>query len=171
MLEFLPSNSSGFIISQVYSLINKTIHVEYTDDPTLLPSDDTIIKQVNVFSDCSYLNFIKQISNKNCIIHVSGTVPIDVFNQYSVKYIDKGKSDKIQTPVISELISVPNNKDIFKISVDSRNKITFYIDVNVTTFSIKNNTENYFNKRYNVEITQTYDMIKSWLDDYIKNRY
>lgn len=171
MLEFLPSSSAGFIISPVYSLINKTINVQYNDDPTITPTDDTIIKQVNVQSNCSYLNFIKDVYNKQCNITVSGSIPIDVFDQYSVEYVDKNKSDKTQVPINSDLNNVPNNKDIFKVLVDSRNKITFYIDVNVTTFSLKNNTENYFNKRYYVEITQTYDMIKTWLNDYFKIRY
>jgi len=107
---------------------------------------------------------------------VSSTVPLSVFDQYSVTYVDKGSSDKIMTPITVEVPDVPDYKDVFIVTVDPREEITITFTGTATTtegtsvgeFTYPAITDT---KQYSVIIRQTYDQIRDWVLDYFQNRY
>jgi len=98
-------------------------------------------------------------------IHVSGNVPLDVFDQYSVEHIEQGFSDKNQTPIIDNLANVPDNREVFKINIDNRKVISTFLHVNVNT-SAGNEA-----KDFEMKHRQTYDMVHTWCTNYFDTRY
>ncbi len=55
------------------------------------------------------------------------------FGQDEVKYVEKGSSDKLQTPsVVYKFSDVPANKDLFEVNQDPSEGITRTYTVNVT---------------------------------------
>ena len=59
----------------------------------------------------------------NNIINFYGNIPLDVFDLYAFKYVDKGSSDKIMNPIITNMYGVPDRKDLFEVTPDTRQSV------------------------------------------------
>lgn len=153
---------------------NVEIDILYTIDITFTPAVEeiglTFISDVSctldypelsdyVFVNCSF-------SDLSGSIAITGNVPLDVFDRYSVEYIDHGESDKTQETVISEVVNVPDNKEVYVINVDPRQTIDVFLTV---TVSLSNSTSE--TKSYHFMSRQTYDRIRDWTKNYFENRY
>lgn len=142
----------------------------FTINLTLLATET--VDNIQVTINNNYFNY----SVSGTTINITGNVPIDVFDQYSFKYVDKGSSDKSQTPVVCNIQSVPDHKDLYEINVDSRTKIDVPITIivkikNTPSDGVSDPTIASYTQNYIVQITQTYTMIKNWTDNYFKHRY
>ena len=86
----------------------------------------------------------------------------DPFND-SFVYVDKGSSDKIQTPKVSyTLDSMPLKKDFFKLNQDTNQFVTKHYDVTVNT-----DTDSFlFNLTQ--KINNEWDAMHSFVKDYYK---
>ncbi len=148
---------------------NLTLTLENT--PELVETIEEIIL------DCDNI-FINHTINNN-VIKFYGNAPLDIFDRYMFKYVDKGSSDKLMVPIISKMVDVPDNKDVFELQVDSRSTIEIPIKINV---KIKSTTIpippllpviTYINYEINTKIIfgNSPDKIRVWLKDYFENRY
>ena len=96
---------------------------------------------------------------------ISGIYPISLFDQYQVHYVNKGSSDKLQTPEVKTIQEVPDGKDVFKVVSDPRASIQ--IPYTVTT---KTNLGKVVTKDFSQTTTQTFNMVKLWIQDYVATR-
>lgn len=96
---------------------------------------------------------------------ISGIYPISLFDQYQVHYVNKGSSDKLQTPEVKTIQEVPDGKDVFKVVSDPRASIQ--IPYTVTT---KTNLGKVATKDFSQTTTQTFNMVKLWIQDYVATR-
>jgi len=164
---------------------NISYNIQYVlAEAEALPGVETITDQSITYSPEYIANYLT-ISSDTEGITITGNVPISVFDQYSVKYVDKGSSDKLMSPIVTTIDAIPNLKDIIKITVDDRIFIKFDITASVTTETNNNdpadplfdefNEENIvtetFTQTFSICFLQTWDMIKNWTDDYFNNRY
>lgn len=109
----------------------------------------------------------------------AGNVPLDVFDQYQLTYIDKGKSDKNQTPVVSSIGNMPDHKELYKIQPDSRVSIqipiTITLEIEKKTLGLtpEEDTIEIINQviNYNLEVLNDLNFISIWVKDYYENRY
>lgn len=109
----------------------------------------------------------------------AGNVPLDVFDQYQLTYIDKGKSDKNQTPVVSSIGNMPDHKELYKIQPDSRVSIqipiTITLEIEKKTLGLtpEEDTIEIINQviNYNLEVLNNLNFISIWVKDYFENRY
>lgn len=105
------------------------------------------------------------IVNNETSWSLSGYYNLDDFIA-NIYYVDKGKSDKNQTPEIALKYSeVPDNKDIFRIHPVETEK-TFNITVTLTDYY-----DIQYIKTYNLIISIKNDSISNWAKNYFKERY
>jgi len=155
-------------------LPNKTIDIQVNDSVSALytPTTTDIISNVTATWNASTsLILTPSFTGTTATVTITGTQGIDVFNQYSAKYIDRGQSDNTQTPVIvTDLTLVPDFKEIYQINVDPRTSIN--LSFNIVVY-IENNLVpvTSYTQTYNFDVFQTYTNVKTWTDDYFTNRY
>ncbi len=109
----------------------------------------------------------------------TGNVSLDVFDQYQLTYIDKGRSDKNQTPVVSSIGNMPDHKELYKIQPDSRVSIqipiTITLEIEKKTLGLtpEEDTIEIINQviNYNLEVLNDLNFISIWVKDYYENRY
>lgn len=168
-MTYEPLNELGTTPVEQNFSFNLTLTLENTAE--LVES----IEEITFNYDNTY---ISHIINNN-IIKFYGNAPLDIFDRYMFKYIDKGSSDKLMTPIISKMTNVPNNKDVFELQVDSRSTIEVPIKIDV---KIKTTTNpippllpviTYVNYKIITKIIfgNSPDKIRVWLKDYFENRY
>jgi hypothetical protein len=102
---------------------------------------------------------------------ISGAYSAGIFNQTEVHYVDKGESDKTQTPVVvlGSLDDVPSFKEVFTVKPDPRESIDVTYTVTVTADeegSVVTEVDTFTHT-----ILQDYTPIKDWVTDYFANRY
>lgn len=187
------SGQEGLGENEVETDISYTINfilAEATDPPgveTII--DSSVIYNSSPIDWGNYITFnffeSPELTPPEYGLTITGNIPLDVFNLYSIKYVNRGSSDKLMTPITSEISDVPDNKEVFRINVDPRSFIKFDFTVSVTT-EIDNNdptdplyiegdpaniVEETFTQDYSLCFIQTYDMIRDWTQDYFTNRY
>lgn len=138
----------------------------YTITPTWTPAltDTRLLSSVSISTSVMSNEFVLTSTASNCTI--AGPVSIAVFDKYSAVYVDKGKSDLLQTPVTTTLALLPDFKELIKINIDNRQKIT--VDV-ICTATLDDGTT--FSTTNTLDIKQTYSMINSFVTNYFLNRY
>lgn len=138
--------------------------VNFTPEST----ENIIINTVSF--DENFTDYISYQISENSVVF-SGNAGLDIFDNYKIKYVDKGSSDKIMTPIVSNIKDVPDNKDIFQLMVDSRTSIDVDISINVEI--IDNETEESSIETIILKIifTNSSEKIRIWLRDYFDNRY
>jgi hypothetical protein len=133
------------------------------------------ILNVEVLYDSEYINYTINPTS----VSFTGNIPLDIFDRYKLTYVDKGKSDKIQTPMVVTIDNMPDNKDLFKIEVDTRQTINIPITINIelekTTLGLTpaEDTVEIINIiiNYTLVVSQSFSYIKDWVSDYFENRY
>jgi len=138
----------------------------YVITPTWTPSITDTSTISNVTISVSALNSAFTLTQTSTDCSISGPVSITVFDRYSVLYVDKGNSDRTQTPITSTLTNLPDAKEVIRINIDTRRSIT--VDVTATAIMSDGATYSTVNT---LEIKQTYDMINTFTKDYFANRY
>lgn len=157
---------------------------------TFILENTSTIKETILECTALYNNiYITNIFTGN-IITFNGNVPLEVFDQYQMQYVDKGKSDKNQTPVISTIQNMPDHKELYKITPDSRASIEIPIELQVkvqkkiitessssssdssstgSTSEVIEIIEEVINLK--IEILNDLNYISNWTKDYFNNRY
>lgn len=157
--EFSPSNISE---KNIYSLLNMVFKVSFTPDLTT-PTD--ALESVTITTTGQDQSVI--LTNGTNSASVTGQYTLALFPSTEIKYVDKGKSDKTQTPVVvNGTESVPDFKEIISVKPDPTQKIS--ISYTVTAKSVDGSSES---KTYTHDVIQTYNNLKDWLLDYFENKY
>lgn len=181
-MTFNPQNILGETRVETNYSFNCTLELENTSTPTETITEE--IESIEITPSSDYVNYI--ITNN--IINFYGNIPLDVFDLYKFKYVDKGSSDKIMTPVITNIYGVPDRKDLFEVTPDTRQSVQVPNDsfINVKVQIKRTITEistppaeptdpiiEYIDYEHNYKITATQDMdlLKNWIKDYFENRY
>lgn len=185
---YIPEHESYTVLDGVVEINSKEIKNEITEamrsDTTILivttlPTDlnsleSTIIELI--VEDLDYIAETKIVCNleiqnlnlldgiANCKI-VSGKYPIDMFDQYQVSFVDKGSSDKLQTPEVKGIKEVPDGKDVYKVVPDPRASLDISYTVTINSHLGKQEI-----KTVTQTVTQTFTMIKEWITDYVERR-
>ena len=141
--------------------------------------DTAELKESILSYDVLYNNPYLNYSFINNTFKFSGNISLSVFNQYQMQYVDKGKSDKTQEPVISSIDNIPDHKELYKITPDSRVSIDIpvviklQIENKVIGETPEDDTIEIINETITVKIKVLNDLtfIKNWTIDYFKNRY
>lgn len=182
------SGEEGLGENEVETNISYTINFILAE-ATAPPGVETIIDKTVIYNNSpidwgTYITF-NFFESPEYGLTITGVIPLDVFNLYSIKYVNRGSSDKLMIPITSDISDVPDNKDVFRINVDPRTFIKFDFTVSVTT-EIDNNdpadplyvegdpaniVEETFTQDYSLCFLQTYDMIRDWTQNYFTNRY
>lgn len=139
-------------------------------------------------------SFISNSFNGTSVIF-TGNIPLDVFDQYQMTYVDKGKSDKNQTPVVTNIKNMPDHKELYKIQPDSRISINIPIIINLkiqkitktestssssgesgdtgSSTSSTSETIEIIDKiiNYDLEVLNNLNFITTWTKNYFENRY
>lgn len=145
-----------------------------------------IILNCEVLYNNSYIN---NSFNGTSVIF-TGNIPLDVFDQYQMTYVDKGKSDKNQIPVISNIKDMPDHKELYKIQPDARTSIIVPITINLkiqkTTKSESGSSNSESSSEttpsetieiidkiinYELEVLNDLKFITTWTKNYFENRY
>lgn len=159
---------------------NTSVNFSFTSN-FILENTATLVETIlncEVLYNNIYDTYISTGFTGNSVIF-TGNVPLEVFDQYQLTYVDKGKSDKNQTPVVSTIGNMPDHKELYKIQPDSRVSIEIPITINLElekktigltpeedTIEIINEVIN-----YNLEILNDLNYISNWTKDYFANRY
>jgi hypothetical protein len=166
-------------VEQAYSF-NSTIILETTSTGT-----NTTIETIESISVDygTFPNIFDYISHNivDNIITFSGNFSLAVFDLYSLKYVDKGSSDKIMEPIITNIADMPDSKDLFEINIDTRQNINIPLIIDIIIKETTTDSElpaaepivnlvNY-SINYNIIVNQNRDLIKNWIKDYFENRY
>ena len=168
-MTYEPLNELGITSVEQNFSFNLTFTLENTTELT------ETIEEIILDYDNTYISHIID----NNVIKFYGNAPLDIFDKYMFKYVDKGSSDKLMSPVISKMADTPDNKDVFELQVDSRSTIEVLIKIDV---KIKNTTKpippllpviTYINYEVITKIIfgNSPDKIRVWLKDYFENRY
>ena len=153
--DFDPVSGTNLGSDNVYTSINYTINVTFTPD-----SGTESLSSVTIVADIADGSISLNNGTSSCSI--TGNYTLDLFDSITIKYVDKGSSDKIQTPVVVNKTNlVPANKDVFKVSSDPNIKKTITYTVTATT-----NQGSSATSTYTYDVIQTYDAIKGWIQDY-----
>ena len=152
----------------VDTAVNKSLTAVYT------PVTTEIVTGVSVVWDAvdlsNWLTFTPSFTDTSASVGIAGTILIDLFDQYSVTYVDKGQSDTTQTPVTTTIDLVPDAKEVYNIHVDPRTTITasFTVTVSITKGGVPQpDIINVFT----FDVRQTHTNIKTWTDTYFSTRY
>jgi hypothetical protein len=94
-----------------------------------------------------------------------GTFEIDIFGSI-VSHVSKGSSDLLETPVIELISDVPDNREVFNISISVIPKITFTLTATAHLSNGELATAQYIYELYN-----DYSEYAGWITDYLENRY
>ncbi len=165
-------------VEQNYNF-NSTINLE-----TIVLNTSTTVETLESISIDygTFPNILDYISHNisGNTISFSGNFSLAIFDLYKLKYVDKGSSDKIMTPVITNIADMPDSKDLFEITIDNRQSRSIPIVVNLiiketTTVTLVTGEPiiNFINYtiNYNIVVNQNRDLIKDWIKDYFENRY
>jgi len=127
----------------------------------------------NIYDDYINHNF------NGSSVTLTGNVPLSVFNQYQLTYVDKGESDKTQTPVVCGIDSMPDHKELYKIQQDTRVSIYIPITINLTvekrTIGLTPEEDIVETSQiiieYTLEVLNNLSYIGNWTKNYFQNRY
>lgn len=169
--------ASKLIISEITSEMESDTTIKIV--ATLVGNLTGLAKEITklILRDPDFLTESKIVCNKTGIANltlqngidkakvINGVYPIYLFDQYQIYYINKGSSDKLQTPEVKNIQEVPDGKDVFKVVSDPRASIQ--IPYTVTT---KTNLGKIATKDFSQTTTQTFNMIKLWIQDYVTIR-
>lgn len=156
------NTSTNFSFTSTFTLENTSTIIETILNCTVLYNNPYISHTINASS-----------------VVFTGNVPLDVFDQYQLTYVDKGKSDKNQTPVISTIGNMPDHKELYKIQPDTRVSIEIPITI---TLQIQKKTLGLTPEEdiieittevinYTLEVLNNLSYISTWTKDYFDNRY
>lgn len=165
---------------------NTSVNFSFTSN-FILENTATVIETIlnsEVLYNNIYNSFISTEFTDNSIIF-TGNIPLEIFDQYQLTYVDKGKSDKNQIPVVSTIGNMPNNKELYKIQPDSRVSIEIPITINleiqkktISAESSETSTEGsetieIINEiiNYTLEVMNDLNYISNWTKNYFENRY
>lgn len=180
---------------------NTSVNFSFTSN-FILENTATVIETIlnsEVLYNNIYDNYISTEFTGNSIIF-TGNVPLEVFDQYQLTYVDKGKSDKNQIPVVSTIGNMPDHKELYKIQPDSRVSIEIPITINLeiqkktisTVSSVpsvpsetptegseqsgessSSETIEIINEiiNYTLEVMNDLNFISNWTKNYFENRY
>lgn len=147
---------------EIYSPLNMVFKVIFTPDIST-PFDR--LKSVTITTTGTDTNVI--LTNGVSSASVTGQYTLALFPNTKVKYVDKGKSDKTQTPiVVNGTEGVPEFKEIISVKPDPIQKIS--VSYTVIATSLEGSMES---KTYTHDVIQTYDKLRDWLLDYLENKY
>lgn len=109
----------------------------------------------------------------SCTVTITGNVPLDIFDQYSVEHIEQGFSDKNQQTIVDLLADVPDKREVYKINVDGRRTISSFLKISLTSNYKPTDTEMFVTETntYEMKHRQTYDMVHNWTTTYFGDRY
>lgn len=157
--EFSPENISH---KEIYNELLMVFSVSFTPDLTT-PTDS--LESVTITTTGQDQSVI--LTNGINSASVTGQYTLALFPSTEIKYVDKGKSDKTQAPVVvNGTEGVPNHKEIISVKPDPTQKIS--ISYTVTAKSVDGSSES---KTYTHEVIQTYDNLRDWLLEYFENKY
>ena len=155
--DFDPVSGTKLGSDNIYTSIDYTINVTFTADDS---SSSESLSSVDIVADINEDSIT--LSNGTSSCSIKGNYTLDLFDSITIKYVDKGSSDKIQTPiVVNKTNLVPANKDVFEVSSDLNIKKTITYTVTATT-----NQGSSATSTYTYDVIQTYDAIKGWIQDY-----
>lgn len=110
---------------------------------------------------------VKNFSDNNVIV-ANGTTSVTISGQHRtgfpsdvVKYVEKGSSDKLQTPtIIYDIGSTPKNKDVYEVNQDPTPGITrtYTVTVNHTLGSDQFNFSQYVRN----DVTVAYHFLQDY---------
>lgn len=157
--EFSPSNISH---KEIYSQLNMIFSVSFTPDLTT-PTDT--LESVTITTTGQDQNVI--LTDGINSASVTGQYTLALFPNTEIKYVDKGKSDKTQEPIVANgTESVPDFKEIISVKPDPIQKIS--VSYTITAKSVDGSIET---KSYSHDVIQTYDNLRDWLLEYFENKY
>ena len=157
--EFSPENISH---KEIYNSLNIVFSVSFTPDLTT-PTDN--LESVTITTTGQDQNII--LTNGVNSASVTGQYTLALFPNTEIQYVDKGQSDKTQTPtVVNGTESVPNFKEIISVKPDPTQKIS--VSYTITAKSVEGSTET---KTYTHDVIQTYNNLRNWLLEYFENKY
>jgi len=155
----------------VGSPVNFNISGLYTPDTTdIITACSAVWVPYGGFDLGLNLTLTPSFTDTTCAVAITGTAPIDYFDQYSATYVDQGESNTTQTPVVSILSAVPDFKEVYSIAIDGRTSIVLSCTVTTTVTDGGVFVADYI-ETFDFTVTQTYDMIKTWTDTYFSTRY
>ena len=109
----------------------------------------------------------------SCSVTITGNVPLDIFDQYSVEHIEQGFSNKNQQTVVDLLADIPDKREVYKINVDGRSTISSFLKISLTSNYKPAGTEMFVTETntYEMKHRQTYDMVHNCTTTYFGDRY
>lgn len=127
-----------------------------------LEEEPNKIVQGNIYCNPITDKLVYSFNINNSNFNINGMITLDDF-QAQIFYVDKGKSDKNQTPVIkSKYSEIPPNKDIFRINPIETSKS---FDILLELIDSKNNV---YSKNYNINISIRNNSISDWINNYLE---
>lgn len=152
-LNYVDSENINLIISWDVSL---------TPEELLEPEPNTIVsKTANISPSTTNISIIE---NENDFT-ITGLFNLDDF-ACSIFYVDKGNSDKNQTPInVNKYGLVPDMKDVFKILPIESEK-TYILNISLTD---KNDV--LYNKIYTINVKLKNNSVSNWTKNYFEERY
>lgn len=142
--------------------INFGYTVTLTPEELLEPEPNSIVSKTLIISPTSsHINILETETD----FTLSGSFSLDDFNA-NINYVDKGKSDKNQTPVIAtKYSSVPDSKEVYKIQPLETSKVFNLI----MTLKDKNNIS--YIQEYTLTVNIKNNSISNWIKNYYQERY
>ena len=153
----------------VDTAVNKSLTAVYTPVTTEVVSGISVVWDTVDLS--TWLTFTPSFTSTSASVGITGTILIDLFNQYSVTYVDKGQSNTSQTPVTTTIDLVPDFKEVYTITVDPRTTISVSFTVTVSIADINGAPLPDIINVFTFDVQQTYTNIKTWTDTYFSTRY
>ena len=142
--------------------INLNLGYTFTLTPEEILEEPNKIVQGNIYCNPTTDKLLYSFNINNSNFNINGIINLDDF-QSQIYYVDKGKSDKNQTPVIkSKYSEIPPNKDIFRINPIETSKS---FDILLELIDSKNNV---YSKNYNINISIRNNSISDWINNYLE---
>lgn len=157
--EFVPPSGDNLGTDAVYTSINYGIAVTFTPEEED-PENPEYLSSVTISADIEEDSALLNSGTSSCSI--TGNYTLDLFNNMTISYVDKGFSDKSQTPIIvNKTTLVPENKDVFSAITDPvKTKIITYNVIATTNLGASESAT------YTYTVGQTYDAIRDWIQSY-----
>lgn len=137
-------------------------NITLSPEELLEPIPNSIVsKSITITPSSTNINIVENTNN----FTLTGIFNLDDFNA-NISYVNKGSSDKIETPIlVNKYSAVPDMKDVFRIVPLETNK-TFFLNV-----ELKDKNDVLYNKTYNITIKLNDDSISNWTKNYFEERY
>lgn len=100
----------------------------------------------------------------------SGTVDLESFSDITVTHVSKGSSDLLEVPITETLSIVPDNREIYDINITELPDITVSVTATISYSTLLGGPQ-VIAANYNFDARFDYSSTKTWIQNYLANRY